>query len=444
MKVAIICPPEKHHFKPLKLLAQAFLKKGADIIMACGYHFRDEVEQAGITYYPLNCHNQHAPSGENGSGKRRHGLNGAQRLLRNSKKGVIRLLETQIEQWHAQLSVDPKGLHAQISQLRLTENPDFWIVEQHSFNVSLVLHTLDETFVTFCNGDPSTIPAKRELFGVPHRWPKVLAQDKKTIKALRYEARELCKKVTRHFNRFIRVTAPLQPSVENAFRFTSEEAVIYNYPNFGSEISYEVEAQRLFCGTFIEKAPLSDPWKSTLKAHKKAAPRILISFGELWSARTDVVKTCVQVISRKYPESLIIIDANGFSYEYNDFRNERILVEDFIPESALLPHIDIYIHNGACEPFREALYYEKPMLVFPFSVGELNIGWDVSVHEVGEVLDPNNFSEEALLGKVARLLNPDNHWELHYWGQRMKQTDAVNVVGQLSIFNQRSKKCHSA
>ncbi len=247
-----------------------------------------------------------------------------------------------------------------------------------------------------------TIPAKRNVFGVPYIWPQAFKIDKTGFRSPNQLGRKVRHRFTIEFNRFLRRHDPSLPTVENAFEFTSPEAVIFNYPNFGNEMSYDIPAQKIFCGSLLESEELADEWAQKLQTRSGHHPKILIAFGTFLSARVDVISKCISAIRRQYPAALIIAAAGGNSGRLREFEDEHTLIADFIPQRALLPHMDLVIHHGGCASFRETLFHEKPAIAFPFSSDQFNIAHDIDTQELGAALDPNNFNEAELQKHMSR------------------------------------------
>ncbi len=61
------------------------------------------------------------------------------------------------------------------------------------------------------------------------------------------------------------------------------------------------------------------------------------------------------------------------------------------------------------------------MMVFPFSSDQFNIAYDVELHGLGAVLDPNRFTREVFLDRLAFLLGRRNEVELGRWREHLSR-----------------------
>lgn len=149
----------------------------------------------------------------------------------------------------------------------------------------------------------------------------------------------------------------------------------------------------------------------------------MISLGTFLSNRKDVLEKLIVSIREIYPNALLIVSAGGNAKELKKYSPLDLIVEDFIPQIALMPYVDTVVFHGGCNTLTEAMYYGKDMIILPFSSDQFNIAYDVEKNKLGRVLDPNGFGKEDLL-KAFNDIQEDSKDSLRYWSSISKERGA--------------------
>jgi MGT family glycosyltransferase len=190
-----------------------------------------------------------------------------------------------------------------------------------------------------------------------------------------------------------RGTPPL-PELE--FTHPSSWLNLYGYP---SEVDYS------------RSVPLGPTWQNvqaSIRATESAwdgglpdgnGPLVYLSLGSLGSADVDLMQSLIDVLgSSPYR---VIVSMGPRSDELRLASN--MVGEEFLPQTAVLPQVDVVITHGGNNTVVESLYFGKPMVLLP-------LFWDQ--HDNSQRMDETGFgvrlstyehSPEELLGAIDRL-----------------------------------------
>jgi UDP:flavonoid glycosyltransferase YjiC (YdhE family) len=430
-KVILISPPFSSQLTPTLALARAFRDEGVETIIACGKQFKERIGERGIGFVPLlvnrNANTGVAQSTQQPEEERKR----LHDFLESTKRGAVETLMLQSRDRKTDMLADPHILRAEIEALNRREKPNLWIANQLSYAVTLVLHCLDLPFITFCPPHPLTIPQGNKVYGVPASYPGSIIVDSNGLKALKETARSVELSFTEKFNRFIaQCGGNLQP-IRNAFRLTSSLAILYNYPDFWSKSEGMIAPQHIYMGYCFEEEALPQQYEKLLNQSRVKKPKILIVMGTFLSYRQDVLQSCIDGVKKRYPDGLVIVGAGASAESLMKLQYEDVLIEEYVPQKALIPHMDVIVHHGGNNSFTESLYYGKPMVILPFSSDQFDVAADAEEIGIAEVPDPNSLSPEILGETLARALAKRNEGTLLHWQKHVRQRGPGYAVREI-------------
>jgi MGT family glycosyltransferase len=152
-------------------------------------------------------------------------------------------------------------------------------------------------------------------------------------------------------------------------------------------------------------APFEVP-ASIATSNDPASKLVYLSLGSLGSADVGLMRRLVSVLGTTRHRFIVSKGPLADEYELPD----NMWGAAQVPQTNVLPHVDLIITHGGNNTTTEAFHFGKPMIVLP-------LFWDQydnaqRVHELGYGvrLDTYGFADDELTGAVDRLLADD---ELH-------------------------------
>jgi MGT family glycosyltransferase len=127
---------------------------------------------------------------------------------------------------------------------------------------------------------------------------------------------------------------------------------------------------------------------------------VYLSLGSLGSADVELMRRLVDVLSRS-PNRFIVSkgpQADEFTLADNMWGAE------FLPQPALMPHVDLVITHGGNNTTTECFHFGKPMVVLPLFWDQYDNAQRVHETGFGIRLPTYTFEDQELLEAVERLL----------------------------------------
>lgn len=410
-KIFFISPPFYSHFNPLLVLAKSFQEYGAEVTFGCSIEFKEKILKEKLNFYEIDI------SANKNTGKAENTIQPDTERLRleeffeSTKKGAVETLITQSRHRKADMLYNPQELIDKVKLIDDSLDVDLYVVDILSYSVTLSLYFLGLPFVTFCPPHPNTIPKEGRYFNVPKSWPEAITIKEEDLRMLKQVSTQTQREFTEVFNDIITENKSIN-KISNAFSLVSEIAVIYNYFDFNNIEKNEENPKELFIGNSFDVAALDAEWMEKIDTKEKI---IMISLGTFLSNRKDVLEKLILSSRERYPDALLIVSAGSNAKELKKYSSPNTIIEDFIPQIALMQYVDTVVFHGGCNTLTEAMYHGKEMVILPFSSDQFNIAYDVEKNNLGRVLDPNNFSQEELAKAFTEIeeISKDNllHWQ---------------------------------
>ncbi|MFI8404624.1 glycosyltransferase [Streptomyces sp. NPDC085463] len=408
--MVVVSPPFHSHAQPLSVLAGALAEAGARVHFASAPPFAPMAEEAGVGFVPLTV-TRNANTGVARS--TRQGAREAERLdefLDATREGAVAALLAQARHRGEDLLSDPERVLSELRALHERLTPDWYVVDQLSYPVTLALHCLGLPFATFCPGHPTYVPHRPEaLFGVPYAWPRAIRPPAEALVELRRAARANDVAFTERFAEVSRAHGAGIDPPGRAFALASRRAVVFNYPRFpwlperastGAEFLYGGH-----CVPAGETAP-GEQWEAVVRRLRSTSRRmVLVALGTFLSARADVLDLLVRGVLAHVPDAAVVVAAGDSAPALARLSGPRVHVARVVPQRWLLRRVDVMVHHGGNNSFTECVASGTPALILPFSSDQFSIAHDAERAGLATCADPSRLDSEEAGTAVRGLLS---------------------------------------
>ena len=256
------------------------------------------------------------------------------------------------------------------------------------------------TFSGYAQDDPSVWPAFREEYERTHR--------------AMWEA----------FNEFVTSSgAPALPDLE--FIHSSEHANLYVYPeeaDYVAERPLDATWTRMDSSVRTTDEPYEIP--AEVADRPEGSALIYLSLGSLGSADVDLMKRLIDVLGRTPHRFIVSKGPQHSEYELAD----NMVGAEFVPQTRIIPQVDLVITHGGNNTTTEAMHFGKPMILLP-------LFWDQydnaqRMHELGfgRRLATYAFTDEEMNDALSALLGDSAlHERMAAMGERIRSSNGTEV-----------------
>jgi MGT family glycosyltransferase len=127
---------------------------------------------------------------------------------------------------------------------------------------------------------------------------------------------------------------------------------------------------------------------------------VYLSLGSLGSADVELMKRLVDVLARSPHRFVVSKGPQHTEYELAP----NMWGAEFLPQPAILPHVDLVITHAGNNTTTESLHHGKPMIALPLFWDQYDNAQRIDETGVGVRLDTYTFAEDELHGAIERLL----------------------------------------
>jgi MGT family glycosyltransferase len=306
------------------------------------------------------------------------------------KKSTTEQLETLIKPIWTELIDGSMYVNDQLTSIFESVNPDV-IVQDNVVAFGAVL-TAGRPWVRIVSCNPLEMPDANlpPVFsglpaGAPGGW-----------EPFRQLYADLHADLHRDFNAFLRDHGcPQLPMGQ--FMYESPSLNLYNYP---AELDYERSAPLGRSWQRLESSVRATDEPFTLPGSAAGHKLVYLSLGSLGSADTKLMGRLIDVLGRTDYE---VIVSMGPQHEELSLAGNMVGAE-FLPQTSILPLVDLVITHGGNNTVTESLHFGKPMIVLPLFWDQHDNAQRVQETGFGVRLDPYRFRDDELLDWIDGLV----------------------------------------
>lgn len=154
----------------------------------------------------------------------------------------------------------------------------------------------------------------------------------------------------------------------------------------------------------VEQLP---PWVADLPDR----PTVYATLGTVFSAHPTGRATFPALLDALRDEPVNLILTVGRDNDPAQFgpQPDNVHIERFIPQSLLLPHCDLVVHQGGFSTITGTLNAGLPMVVIPISSDQPENAASCAALGVGRVIAPENRTPEAIRASVREVLGDPSY-----------------------------------
>jgi MGT family glycosyltransferase len=220
-------------------------------------------------------------------------------------------------------------------------------------------------------------------------WAEFRAEYEKTHRAM-WEA----------FNAFVVESgAPALPDME--FIHSSDKANLYVYP---AEADYVAERPLDATWTRMDSSVRTTDEEYVVPAEVADRPEgsalIYLSLGSLGSADVDLMKRLINVLGRTPHRYIVSKGPQHTEYELAD----NMVGAEFVPQTRIIPQVDLVITHGGNNTTTESLHFGKPMILLPLFWDQYDNAQRMDELGFGKRLATYAFTDQEMFDALDSLL----------------------------------------
>ena len=303
----------------------------------------------------------------------------------------------------------------QLREIIARQKPD--VIVEDNVVCFPALETSGAPYVRIMSCNPLEMPGP----DVPPAYSGLSSDDRRQWEAFREEYDRTHRPTWEAFDQFVREqgAAPL-PELE--FMHASDALNLYVYPQVAD---------------YTDRRPLDETWRrldssvratdaevelpSLLTERPQGSALIYLSLGSLGSADVGLMKRLVSVLADT-PHRFIV--SKGPQHSDYDLA-PNMWGAEFLPQTKLIPLVDLVITHGGNNTTTEAFHFGKPMVVLPLFWDQYDNAQRVDETGFGVRLPTYAFEDADLRGAIDRLLGGDLRRRMTEIGAEIRAKDGV-------------------
>jgi MGT family glycosyltransferase len=336
------------------------------------------------------------------------------------RKPTIEQLDTFIRPVWESLIDGAKHCEPQLREILARADPDVIVEDNVSAFPALLTHGAPWVRIMSCN------PLEMKDPDLPPPFSGYPIDDPSGWQAFRDEYERTHRDVWSGFNEWIlEQGAPPLPDLE--FIHESEHLNLSVYPDAADYLRSQPLAptwHRLESSV----RETEEPWREPERLRGGEGSLIYLSLGSLGSADVGLMRRLVDVLSRTSHRYVVSKGPRADEFDLPD----TMWGEARVPQTGVLPEVDLVITHGGNNTVTECLHFGKPMIVLPLFWDQYDNAQRMDELGFGVRLATYDFVDEELIAAVDGLLSDDVlRASLDALGERIRDTDGTRRAADL-------------
>lgn len=179
-------------------------------------------------------------------------------------------------------------------------------------------------------------------------------------------------------------------------------------------------------GPCFQQAKTIEQDEPALVAFHGEMTRAYISLGTVLNGQTHVFKSILDAIATFDIQA--VVSAGASFNKLSPLINSRTHIFRYVPQTALLPLVDIVITHGGNNTVQETLFAGKPMIVIPFGSDQIVNAQRVEKIGVGVSIPFFELNKASLCQAIKKVMKPDMIERARILGSSLQQHDGTEIA----------------
>jgi MGT family glycosyltransferase len=312
------------------------------------------------------------------------------------RKPTIEQLATFIEPVFASLIDGATYCEPQLRAILDRAQPDVIVEDNVNAFPALLTHGAPWVRIMSCNPLEMRDPAIPPVFsGYP-------IDDRSGWEAFRDAYASSHRDTWERYNAFVVDNgAPPLPDLE--FIHASEHLNLYVYPEL-ADYPRERPLGRTWHRLESSVRATDEPWELPEALRSREGGLVYLSLGSLGSADVELMRRLVTVLADTRYRYVVSKGPRADEFDLP----ENMVGEARLPQTSIVPQVDLVITHGGNNTTTEAFHFGKPMIVLPLFWDQYDNAQRVQEVGAGLRLDTYGFEDDELRSAVDRLLGDED------------------------------------
>jgi MGT family glycosyltransferase len=310
------------------------------------------------------------------------------------RKPTVEQLETFIAPTFQALIDGAKYCEPHLREIVARQQPD--VIVEDNVVIFPALTTSGAAFVRMVSCNPLEVKGP----GVAPTFSGLPADDEREWASFRAEYERTHRDMWNDFNDFV-VSCGADPLPDLDFMPVSKHANLYVFPEEADYVdrrTLDATWHRLDSSVRSTDEPFELP--ASMVDRPEGSALIYLSLGSLGSADVELMKRLIDVLGRTRHRFIVSKGPQHSEYELAP----NMWGAEFLPQTSLMPLVDLVITHGGNNTTTEALHFGKPMVLLPLFWDQYDNAQRMDELGFGRRLRTYEFTDDELVTAVDGLL----------------------------------------